>query len=79
VPGGLRGDRRRRPRATPHGPDPPRRTPQQASLIASRHSELFASKLQRFLGHYSVTFALARYASHFSYGMLEPEEYLTDG
>jgi integrase len=49
-----------------------------ASLIASRHSELFAPKLQRFLGHHSVTFTLAKYASHFSHGMLEPEEYLTD-
>jgi integrase len=49
-----------------------------ASLIASRHSELFAPKLQRFLGHHSVTFTLAKYGSHFSHGMLEPEEYLTD-
>ena len=48
-----------------------------ASLIASRHSELFAPKLQRFLGHHSVTFTLAKYGSHFSHGMLEPEEYLT--
>jgi integrase len=49
-----------------------------ASLIAARHSELFAPKLQRFLGHHSVTFTLAKYGSHFSQGMLEPQEYLTD-
>ena len=49
-----------------------------ASLIAARHSELFAPKLQRFLGHHSVTFTLAKYGSHFSQGMLEPREYLTD-
>lgn len=49
-----------------------------ASLIASRHSELFAPKLQRFLGHHSVTFTLEKYGSHFSKGMLEPEEYLTE-
>ena len=49
-----------------------------ASLIAARHSELFAPKLQRFLGHHSVTFTLEKYGSHFSKGMLEPEEYLTD-
>jgi integrase len=49
-----------------------------ASLIASRHSELFAPKLQRFLGHHSVTFTLDKYGSHFSKGMLEPDEYLTD-
>jgi integrase len=49
-----------------------------ASLIASRHSELFAPKLQRFLGHHSVTFTLEKYGSHFSKGMLEPDEYLTD-
>jgi integrase len=49
-----------------------------ASLIAARHSELFAPKLQRFLGHHSVTFTLAKYGSHFSKGMLEPTEYLTD-
>jgi integrase len=48
-----------------------------ASLIASRHSELYAPKLQRFLGHHSVTFTLEKYGSHFSKGMLEPEEYLT--
>jgi len=49
-----------------------------ASLIASRHSELFAPKLQRFLGHHSVTFTLEKYGSHFSKGMLEPDEYLTE-
>ena len=49
-----------------------------ASLIASQHSELFAPKLQRFLGHHSVTFTLEKYGSHFSKGMLEPDEYLTD-
>jgi integrase len=49
-----------------------------ASLIASRHSELFAPKLQRFLGHHSVTFTLEKYGSHFSKGMLEPVEYLTE-
>jgi len=49
-----------------------------ASLIASAHSELFAPKLQRFLGHHSVTFTLEKYGSHFSKGMLEPEEYLTN-
>ena len=49
-----------------------------ASLIAARHSELFAAKLQRFLGHHSVIFTLKKYGSHFSKGMLEPEEYLTD-
>jgi integrase len=49
-----------------------------ASLIASRHSELFAPRLQRFLGHHSVTFTLSKYRSHFSHGMLEPTEYLTD-
>jgi integrase len=49
-----------------------------ASLIASHHSELFAPKLQRFLGHHSVTFTLEKYGSHFSKGMLEPDEYLTD-
>jgi len=45
-----------------------------ASLIASRHSELFAPKLQRFLGHHSVTFTLEKYGSHFSKGILEPDE-----
>jgi integrase len=49
-----------------------------ASLIAHNHSELFAPKLQRFLGHHSVAFTLQRYASHFAAGILEPEEYLTD-
>jgi len=49
-----------------------------ASLIASRHPELFAPKLHRFLGHHSVTFTLEKYGSHFSKGMLEPDEYLTE-
>jgi integrase len=69
----------------PDGKEQPRKglTPHvarhsRASLIASRHSELFAPKLQRFLGHHSVTFTLAKYGSHFSHGMLEPAEYLTD-
>lgn len=71
--------------ATPDGKQRPRKglTPHvarhsRASLIAARHSELFAPKLQRFLGHHSVTFTLAKYGSHFSKGMLEPTEYLTD-
>ena len=49
-----------------------------ASLIAARHSELLAPMLQRFLAHHSVTFTLAKYGSHFSQGMLEPGEYMTD-
>src|SRR4051794_34586689 len=49
-----------------------------ASLIAAHHSELFAPKLQRFLGHHSVTFTLSKYGSHFSHGMLEPTEYMTE-
>ena len=37
-----------------------------ASLIAARHSELFAPKLQRFLSHDSVTLTLAKYGYHTS-------------
>jgi hypothetical protein len=48
-----------------------------AHRSSPRHSELFAPKLQRFLGHHSVTFTLEKYGSHFSRGMLEPDEYLT--
>jgi integrase len=70
IPGGKRRPRRG---LTPHVARHSR-----ASLIAARHSELFAPKLQRFLGHHSVTFTLAKYGSHFSKGMLEPAEYLTD-
>jgi len=71
----IDADGKKRPRKglTPHVARHSR-----ASHIASRHSELFAPKLQRFLGHHSVTFTLAKYGSHFSHGMLEPEEYLTD-
>lgn len=46
-----------------------------SSLRDTRSSSL---KLQRFLGHHSITFTLAKYGSHFSHGMLEPGEYLTD-
>jgi integrase len=63
---------------TPKGLTPHALRHSRASLIASRHSELFAPKLQRFLGHHSVTFTLEKYGSHFSKGMLEPDEYLTD-
>jgi integrase len=67
------GGRRPRKGLTPHVARHSR-----ASLIAARHSEVFAPKLQRFLGHHSVTFTLTKYGSHFSHGMLEPAEYLTD-
>jgi hypothetical protein len=46
--------------------------------LALRFSEATGLPIPRFLGHHSVTFTLAKYGSHFSKGMLEPAEYLTD-
>jgi integrase len=63
VEKGAKGKMRARKGLTPHVLRHSR-----ASLIASRHSELFAPKLQRFLGHHSVTFTLETYGSHFSKG-----------
>jgi hypothetical protein len=74
----LRGDRRRRHAEAAQGPHSARRTPQQG--VAHRLTALGALRTQAATvpGHHSVTFTLAKYGSHFSHGMLEPEEYLTD-
>ena len=67
------------PYTLPSGADEGGRTAASTSTEpGTTSSELFAPKLQRFLGHHSVTFTLEKYGSHFSKGMLEPDEYLTD-
>ena len=53
-------------------PSPPHPPPGTRTFHSCPHA------LQRFLGHHSVTFTLAKDGSHFSKGVLEPAEYLTD-